>query len=52
MRHIFIPLFESLASFFVTDLNVSLLNRSFENNWNTYRMLAHVHLPDTKVFTF
>uniref|UniRef100_A0A3Q3XSI3 Phosphofructokinase domain-containing protein n=1 Tax=Mola mola TaxID=94237 RepID=A0A3Q3XSI3_MOLML len=22
--------------------------KSFENNWNTYRMLAHVHLPDTK----
>lgn len=24
-------------------------NRSFENNWNTYKMLAHVHPPDTKV---
>lgn len=23
--------------------------RSFENNWNTYKLLAHVRVPDTKV---
>ncbi|XP_030276633.1 phosphofructokinase, muscle b isoform X1 [Sparus aurata] len=27
---------------------VKLRGKSFENNWNTYRMLAHVHLPDKK----
>ncbi|KAM9361928.1 phosphofructokinase, muscle b isoform 2-T2 [Symphorus nematophorus] len=27
---------------------VKLRGKSFENNWNTYKMLAHVHLPDTK----
>ncbi|XP_068170919.1 phosphofructokinase, muscle b [Antennarius striatus] len=27
---------------------VRLRGKSFENNWNTYRMLAHVHLPDSK----
>ncbi|KAM3620943.1 uncharacterized protein V6R79_003932 [Siganus canaliculatus] len=27
---------------------VNLRGKSFENNWNTYRMLAHVHLPETK----
>uniref|UniRef100_H2SJI6 Phosphofructokinase, muscle b n=1 Tax=Takifugu rubripes TaxID=31033 RepID=H2SJI6_TAKRU len=40
-----LPLMECVQ---VVNLNVPLLNRSFENNWNTYRMLAHVHLPDTK----
>lgn len=36
-----------------TDLSIFLIicgNRSFENNWNTYRMLAHVHLPEAKVW--
>uniref|UniRef100_A0A8C5N1M3 ATP-dependent 6-phosphofructokinase n=1 Tax=Gouania willdenowi TaxID=441366 RepID=A0A8C5N1M3_GOUWI len=28
---------------------VKLRGKSFENNWNTYKMLAHVHPPDTKV---
>uniref|UniRef100_A0AAQ5ZAB4 ATP-dependent 6-phosphofructokinase n=1 Tax=Amphiprion ocellaris TaxID=80972 RepID=A0AAQ5ZAB4_AMPOC len=28
---------------------VKLRGKSFENNWNTYKMLAHVHIPDTKV---
>ncbi|TKS71579.1 ATP-dependent 6-phosphofructokinase, muscle type [Collichthys lucidus] len=27
---------------------VKLRGKSFENNWNTYQMLAHVHPPDTK----
>ncbi|KAJ8260338.1 hypothetical protein GJAV_G00179810 [Gymnothorax javanicus] len=27
---------------------MNLRGRSFQNNWNTYRMLAHVHFPDTK----
>lgn len=27
-------------------------NRSFENNWNTYKMLAHVRPPETKVRTY
>uniref|UniRef100_A0A8B9H3L1 6-phosphofructokinase type A n=1 Tax=Astyanax mexicanus TaxID=7994 RepID=A0A8B9H3L1_ASTMX len=27
---------------------VKLRGRSFENNWNTYKLLAHVHLPETK----
>lgn len=37
----------------VTDSSVFLINcgnRSFENNWNSYRMLAHVHLPESKVW--
>jgi len=29
--------------------NTFLCNRSFENNWNTYKMLAHVHIPEKKV---
>nr|XP_019942225.1 PREDICTED: ATP-dependent 6-phosphofructokinase, muscle type-like [Paralichthys olivaceus] len=28
---------------------VKLRGKSFENNWNTYKMLAHLHPPDTKV---
>ncbi|KAM3877543.1 phosphofructokinase, muscle b [Diretmus argenteus] len=27
---------------------VKLRGKSFENNWNTYKLLAHVHPPDTK----
>ncbi|KAG7477444.1 hypothetical protein MATL_G00069690 [Megalops atlanticus] len=27
---------------------IKLRGRSFENNWNTYKLLAHVHLPDVK----
>ncbi|XP_075880757.1 phosphofructokinase, muscle b [Nelusetta ayraudi] len=27
---------------------IKLRGKSFENNWSTYRMLAHVHLPETK----
>ncbi|XP_073323865.1 phosphofructokinase, muscle b isoform X2 [Pagrus major] len=27
---------------------VKLRGKSFENNWTTYKMLAHVHLPDKK----
>ncbi|KAL2104100.1 hypothetical protein ACEWY4_000968 [Coilia grayii] len=27
---------------------VKLRGKSFENNWNTYKLLAHVHLPDIK----
>ncbi|XP_028849530.1 ATP-dependent 6-phosphofructokinase, muscle type-like [Denticeps clupeoides] len=27
---------------------IKLRGKSFENNWNTYKMLAHVHLPDVK----
>ncbi|KAJ8359032.1 hypothetical protein SKAU_G00155570 [Synaphobranchus kaupii] len=27
---------------------IKLRGKSFENNWNTYKLLAHVHLPDTK----
>ncbi|XP_034441668.1 ATP-dependent 6-phosphofructokinase, muscle type-like [Hippoglossus hippoglossus] len=27
---------------------VKLRGKSFENNWNTYQMLAHLHPPDTK----
>lgn len=27
---------------------VKLRGRSFENNWNTYKLLAHVRVPDTK----
>ncbi|XP_041802714.1 phosphofructokinase, muscle b isoform X3 [Chelmon rostratus] len=27
---------------------VKLRGKSFENNWNTYKMLAHVHIPDKK----
>ncbi|KAG5282406.1 hypothetical protein AALO_G00055630 [Alosa alosa] len=27
---------------------VKLRGKSFENNWNTYKLLAHVHLPDVK----
>uniref|UniRef100_A0A3Q3KQ54 ATP-dependent 6-phosphofructokinase n=1 Tax=Mastacembelus armatus TaxID=205130 RepID=A0A3Q3KQ54_9TELE len=27
---------------------VKLRGKSFENNWNTYKMLAHIHPPDTK----
>ncbi|KAJ0023645.1 hypothetical protein NQD34_003544 [Periophthalmus magnuspinnatus] len=27
---------------------VKLRGKSFENNWNTYKMLAHVHLPKVK----
>ncbi|XP_076012818.1 phosphofructokinase, muscle b [Genypterus blacodes] len=27
---------------------VSLRGKSFENNWNTYKMLAHLHPPETK----
>lgn len=23
--------------------------RSFENNWNTYKLLAHINPPDVKV---
>lgn len=26
--------------------------RSFENNWNTYKLLAHVHIPEVKVRRF
>lgn len=25
------------------------LYRSFENNWNTYKLLAHINPPDVKV---
>ncbi|XP_033994993.1 phosphofructokinase, muscle b isoform X2 [Trematomus bernacchii] len=28
---------------------VMLRGKSFENNWNTYKMLAHVHIPEKKV---
>ncbi|XP_047203323.1 phosphofructokinase, muscle b isoform X1 [Girardinichthys multiradiatus] len=33
---------------------VNLRGKSFENNWNTYKMLAHVQPPETKVrnYTF
>ncbi|KAI7794201.1 phosphofructokinase, muscle a [Triplophysa rosa] len=27
---------------------VKLRGKSFENNWNTYKLLAHVRIPDTK----
>ncbi|XP_062321825.1 phosphofructokinase, muscle b [Osmerus eperlanus] len=27
---------------------VKLRGKSFENNWNTYKLLAHVHPPETK----
>lgn len=27
---------------------IKLRGKSFENNWNTYKMLAHVHPPDVK----
>uniref|UniRef100_A0A8C2XL12 6-phosphofructokinase n=1 Tax=Cyclopterus lumpus TaxID=8103 RepID=A0A8C2XL12_CYCLU len=27
---------------------VKLRGKSFENNWNTYKMLAHVHIPEVK----
>ncbi|KAG9330445.1 hypothetical protein JZ751_024445 [Albula glossodonta] len=27
---------------------VKLRGKSFENNWNTYKLLAHVHLPEVK----
>ncbi|KAI4827623.1 hypothetical protein KUCAC02_031007 [Chaenocephalus aceratus] len=27
---------------------VMLRGKSFENNWNTYKMLAHVHIPEKK----
>ncbi|XP_066564712.1 ATP-dependent 6-phosphofructokinase, muscle type isoform X2 [Amia ocellicauda] len=27
---------------------IKLRGRSFENNWNTYKMLAHVHPPESK----
>ncbi|XP_054473882.1 phosphofructokinase, muscle b isoform X2 [Anoplopoma fimbria] len=27
---------------------VKLRGKSFENNWNTYKMLAHVHIPEAK----
>ncbi|KAK5872316.1 hypothetical protein PBY51_013030 [Eleginops maclovinus] len=27
---------------------VKLRGKSFENNWNTYKMLAHVHIPEKK----
>ncbi|KAF7667734.1 hypothetical protein LDENG_00051570 [Lucifuga dentata] len=27
---------------------VNLRGKSFENNWNTYQLLAHLHPPDTK----
>uniref|UniRef100_A0A3P9LSB0 Phosphofructokinase, muscle b n=1 Tax=Oryzias latipes TaxID=8090 RepID=A0A3P9LSB0_ORYLA len=30
------------------DEAVNLRGKSFENNWNTYKMLAHVHPPETK----
>uniref|UniRef100_A0AAQ4QDB9 Phosphofructokinase, muscle b n=1 Tax=Gasterosteus aculeatus aculeatus TaxID=481459 RepID=A0AAQ4QDB9_GASAC len=30
------------------DEAVKLRGKSFENNWNTYKMLAHVHIPETK----
>lgn len=33
----------------VTSLFLLALSRSFENNWNTYKMLAHINPPDTKV---
>uniref|UniRef100_A0A673WXR2 6-phosphofructokinase type A n=1 Tax=Salmo trutta TaxID=8032 RepID=A0A673WXR2_SALTR len=32
----------------VTSLFLLALSRSFENNWNTYKMLAHINPPDTK----
>lgn len=28
-----------------------MMCRSFENNWNTYKLLAHINPPDTKVRT-
>lgn len=31
--------------------NISV-SRSFENNWNTYKLLAHVHIPEVKVSFF
>ncbi|XP_061074624.1 phosphofructokinase, muscle b [Conger conger] len=27
---------------------IKLRGKSFQNNWNTYKMLAHVHLPEKK----
>uniref|UniRef100_A0A3B3BQ76 Phosphofructokinase, muscle b n=1 Tax=Oryzias melastigma TaxID=30732 RepID=A0A3B3BQ76_ORYME len=30
------------------DEAVKLRGKSFENNWNTYKMLAHIHPPETK----
>ncbi|XP_035242809.1 phosphofructokinase, muscle b [Anguilla anguilla] len=27
---------------------IKLRGKSFQNNWDTYKMLAHVHLPETK----
>ncbi|KAA0707164.1 ATP-dependent 6-phosphofructokinase, muscle type [Triplophysa tibetana] len=30
------------------DEAVKLRGKSFENNWNTYKLLAHVRVPDTK----
>ncbi|XP_053723444.1 phosphofructokinase, muscle b isoform X1 [Synchiropus splendidus] len=27
---------------------IKLRGKSFENNWNTYKMLAHVHIPQAK----
>ena len=29
-----------------------MVHRSFENNWNTYKLLAHINPPDTKVSIF
>lgn len=26
-----------------------MMCRSFENNWNTYKLLAHINPPDVKV---
>uniref|UniRef100_A0A8K9VDE7 6-phosphofructokinase type A n=1 Tax=Oncorhynchus mykiss TaxID=8022 RepID=A0A8K9VDE7_ONCMY len=43
-----LPLMECVQVWDVTSLFLLALSRSFENNWNTYKMLAHINPPDTK----
>uniref|UniRef100_A0A8D3BNE8 6-phosphofructokinase n=1 Tax=Scophthalmus maximus TaxID=52904 RepID=A0A8D3BNE8_SCOMX len=43
-----LPLMECVQVVSVRMFLLTSDNRSFENNWNTYKMLAHVHPPETK----
>uniref|UniRef100_A0A4W5P932 Phosphofructokinase, muscle a n=1 Tax=Hucho hucho TaxID=62062 RepID=A0A4W5P932_9TELE len=43
-----LPLIECVQVAANTSLFLLVLSRSFENNWNTYKMLAHINPPDSK----
>uniref|UniRef100_A0A8C4FA47 6-phosphofructokinase n=1 Tax=Dicentrarchus labrax TaxID=13489 RepID=A0A8C4FA47_DICLA len=43
-----LPLMECVVALNYQHLILSMMCRSFENNWNTYKQLAHINPPDVK----